>query len=165
MAVINPIPNQLLATVNDFILAYGEIESIEISNPENVSQQTVNTARIENALSRAFSFVKGYEALAPIPGKAAIRFALKRLMLDIARYFLDTIKRRDDVIKSYEDCIRFLELAIKMKDSHQIPDDDLKDIGLDPFYQYIGTITAVRGRRAWSDETLEQYRKQKLFFP
>lgn len=165
MAVINPIPNHLLATVNDFVLAFGEIESIEISNPENVSQQTINVARIESSLSRAFSFIRGYEALAPMPGKAAIRLALKRLMLDISRYFLDTIKRRDDVIKSYEDCIRFLEMAIKMKESHQMADDDLRDIGLDPFYQYIGKITSARGRRAFTDESLEQYRKQKLFFP
>lgn len=156
----NSIIKMNIPSVQDFIDFFGITESIEISNLENPENQYINEERIENALNTAYEFIMGYEALCQYPGKVAIRKSIKRLMLDIGRYLLDSLQRREDVTTNYENCIDFLKLCIDNKDGLvNITDEEALELGLNR-----SKISYRVGRRAFTDDNLSKYRNQDLYY-
>lgn len=153
----------LKATVEDFIDTYGQLEAIELSNIDDSTQESIYNVRIQRALDLAFSEVMSYDALCKFAGKYAIRLSLKRLMLIIARYYLDSIERREDVIVEYEKSMEFLEKCqeVSSKDSKiRASDAELEELGL-LNYKNSGPRVS-RGRIGFTEESLEYYRNQKL---
>jgi phage gp36-like protein len=112
-----PIPERSseprMATVDDFILAYGERETIQLTNLEDGSATSVNVAKLRMALEDANSLIDNYITQAGKAGKFLISSNRRRTALMIARYYLDTVRRREDVYKDYQDCIKELDDAKK----------------------------------------------------
>lgn len=149
--------------VDDFICFFGELESVEISNLENASEGSVNREKIQNALDTAYEFIMSYDSLCQLPGKIALRRAIKRLNLDIARYFLDTLQRREDVTTNYQNCIDFLSLCIENKNDGLtlLSDEEAEELGLSGINK--AKLSYKTGRRAFTDLSLSKYRNQKLY--
>lgn len=99
------------ATVSDFILSFGEIETLELSELEDPNETNVNTARIQEFLNQADSSLASKEATTCINGKAMIRLNYKRYQLDIARYYADVLKVRPDVKERYDSTIEEINQA------------------------------------------------------
>lgn len=97
------------ATPGDFILAYGEKEAIGISNIDDARETEPNLDRIWMAIQDAEALIDSYIQNA---SKSCIRLVSsnrRRTSLAIARYYLDTVRRREDVFKDYELCIKELQ--------------------------------------------------------
>ena len=103
------------ATVDDFVLAYGEKEAIQLSNIEDGSATSVNAARIRVAIEDANARIDNYIIQADKAGRKLISSNRRRTALMIARYYLDTVRRRSDVYQDYQDCIKELESAANDK--------------------------------------------------
>lgn len=157
----------LKATVADFIMAFGEVETLELSHINTASEsEEIDENRILNALELAFQETMSYDCLCGFAGKYAIRKSLKRLMLDIARYRLDAIERRQDLVDTYERILDFFKDCRELKESFmtkKISKEEAADLGLEEF-RVSRTPTVKRGRLAFDDEYLERYRKQGLYF-
>ncbi|ATW62784.1 hypothetical protein SCBWM1_gp100 [Synechococcus phage S-CBWM1] len=100
------------ATVGDFILAYGEREAIQLTNLDDGSAKSVNEAKLRMAIEDANALIDNYIVQAGRAGKFLISSNRRRTALMIARYYLDTVRRREDVYKDYQDCIKELD-AVK----------------------------------------------------
>lgn len=152
-----------IPTVEDFINFFGLVETIELSNLENPSNGSIFEERIEGAINTAYRFIMGYDSLCYLSGKIAIRRAIFRLCLDISRYLLDSLQRREDVTTNYENCIRFLEFCVESKDGLiDISDEEALELGLSNSNNV--KLSYKSGRRAFTDENLSKFRKQKLYF-
>lgn len=155
----------LRATVDDFVLAFGKIEALEISNIDDSSQELICDERIQMSLDLSFTEIMSYDRLAPKYGKLAIRSTIKPLMLDICRYKLDTLERRPDVTEAYNNAIDFLKMCI----------DTEYDEGIKPSLEELEEMELLEafsterpkfshGRKVFSDEKLAAYRNQQLLF-
>jgi phage gp36-like protein len=113
----------LRATVDDFILAYGMQEAVQVSNIDNPSANTVNEARIRMALEDAESLIDSYVTQAPKAGIIIISSSRRRTTLVLARYFLDSVRRRENVTQDYERAIKELDSNISREAS--VPTEDL----------------------------------------
>lgn len=98
------------ATVDDYIMAFGEKEAIQISNLDNASAITINSKRILNAIADANALIDAYIKQAPKAGKLLVSSSRRRTALTIARYYLDTVSRRKDVLEDYQRCIKELDV-------------------------------------------------------
>lgn len=156
----------MAATAENFIETFGQLESIELSNIDNASENSIYRERILNALALSFDEIMGYDSLCSFSGKVAIRRALKPLMLDIARYKLDTIDRRQDIIDAYEKAIKFMESCRELKSKllNNLTNEELEL--LDLVGQNSASSPRIRnGRRIGiSEQSLSSYRNQKLLF-
>ena len=157
----------LKATISDFIMAFGEVETLELSHINTTDEsEEINEDRILNALELAFSEIMSYDCLCGFSGKYAIRRSIKRLMLDIARYRLDTLERRQDLIDTYERILDFFKNCRELKEpsmSKKISREEAEELSLEEFI-VSRAPTVKRGRLAFDDEYLERFRKQKLYF-
>lgn len=151
-------------TVENFVQFFGQMEAIELSNLEDPSNGYVVEEKIQNAMDVAYEFVMSYDSLCALPGKVAIRKAIKRLVLDISRYFLDSLQRREDVTTNYNNCIEFLDKCVENKTGLIIlSDEEAEQLGL--FGEINKTIISYKsGRRAFTDKGLSKYRNQELYF-
>lgn len=113
----------LRATVDDFILAYGMQEAVQVSNIDNPSANTVNEARIRMALEDAESLIDSYVTQAPKAGVIIISSSRRRTTLVLARYFLDSVRRRENVTQDYERAIKELDSNISREAS--VPTENL----------------------------------------
>lgn len=153
-----------LATPADFIEIFGQVEALELSDLEDPSEDTIDTAKIQTALDMAYNTIMSYDSLCEIYGKLAIRRSIKRLMLDIGRYILDNLSRREDVIAAYNEAIEFLKYCVeKTSGVIDATTDELEELDL------LNSATASRvsftsGRRAFTDDSLFDYRDQKLMY-
>lgn len=151
-----------VATVEDFVGLFGQMESIEISNLEDASEGSINEVKIQRALDIAYDFIMSYDSLCQYSGKVAIRRAIRRLMLDMSRYFLDVLQRREDVIKSHEDCVDFLKMCVDNKDGWTLlSQEEADELGLELKQD---KVSYVSGRRVFTDSSLSEFRKQKLYY-
>lgn len=125
------IPANLRATVDDFILAFGQWESLELSDLDHPENNSVNSERLNHFLDDAFREIEGYDTIACIPGKVLIRKNCRRLQLDIARYYADALKTRPDIKERYEKALEFLRNSYSDDICALSPSsEDLKDVGL-----------------------------------
>jgi phage gp36-like protein len=96
------------ATTQDFIQAFGEQEAIQLSNLDNPMGDVVDANHIDQALQDASEEVNSYvrsRYATPISDPPR---ALKRWVMDIARYLLHRYDPTDTVKKNHEDALRFL---------------------------------------------------------
>ena len=109
-------PNPRTATPDDFIIAFGLKEAIQVSNIDNADATQPNNDRIWMAIQDASARIDNYIVQASQAGKLLISSNRRRTALIIARYYLDSVRRREDVKEDYENCIKELDRASTMED-------------------------------------------------
>jgi phage gp36-like protein len=109
-------PRPRSATPDDFVLAYGLREAIQLTNIDNADATQPNTEKLWMAIEDAAALVDNYIQQARRAGKLLISSNRRRTTLIIARYYLDTIRRREDVKADYEQCLVELDKARSLSD-------------------------------------------------
>ena len=102
------------ASVDDFILAYGLKEAIQLTNIDDAAATTVNAAKLRMAIQDANSLIDSYIEQSGKAGMVLITSNRRRTALIIARYYLDTVRRRDDVFKDYEAALKQMQAEMAM---------------------------------------------------
>ena len=115
-------PNPRTATPDDFVLAYGLKEAIQISNLDDADATQPNTDKIWMAIQDACALIDNYIIQASRGGKLLISSNRRRTALIIARYYLDTVRRREDIKNDYEMAITELDRARNTQDNVVRPD-------------------------------------------
>ena len=105
------------ATPDDFILAYGLREAIQLTNIDNADAIEPNTDKMWMAIEDAAALIDNYINQASRAGKLLISSNRRRTCLIIARYYLDTVRRREDVKSDYEMCIKELDKSRTLEDT------------------------------------------------
>ncbi len=105
----NGTPNS--AVVDDFISTYGYQEALQLSNINNASASAINETRIERAIEDANSLIDAYVKQSPKANKLLVSSSRRRTAMIIARYYLDSVRRRQDVTDDYERAITELDQA------------------------------------------------------
>ncbi len=108
-------PNPRTATPDDFILAYGLKEAIQLSNLDDADAIQPNTDKIWMAIQDASALIDNYIVQASRGGQLLISSNRRRTALIIARYYLDSVRRREDVKDDYERCLTEIERAMSME--------------------------------------------------
>ena len=103
--------NPRSAGVDDFVMAYGLKEAIQITNIDDADATQPNEVRLMMAIQDANALIDSYINQSTKAGKLLVSSNRRRTSLIIARYYLDTVRRREDVLKDYERCIKELEAA------------------------------------------------------
>lgn len=103
--------NPRSATPDDFVLAYGLKEAIQITNIDDADATEPNTVRLWMAIQDADALIDSYINQSTKAGKLLVSSNRRRTSLIIARYYLDTVRRREDVLKDYERAIKELDAA------------------------------------------------------
>lgn len=107
--MLTPITNA--ATIADFTIAYGDEETLEITNLCDELATTVNTVKLQSALDRAHDLINSKFYIASDCGRALIKVSAKQLVLWISRYLLDTTKSRPMVDEDYKNAMDYLQYA------------------------------------------------------
>lgn len=108
-------PNPRAATPDDFVLAYGLREAIQISNIDDADAIQPNTDKIWMAIQDAAALIDNYIIQASRSGKLLISSNRRRTTLIVARYYLDSVRRREDVKEDYERAIKELDKAMTLE--------------------------------------------------
>lgn len=93
-------------TPDDFILMYGEKEAIQISNIDDASATKPNLEKIWMALQDACAYIDNYIHGANHSCFRIVSSNRRRTACIIARYYLDTVRRRQNVTDDFERCIK-----------------------------------------------------------
>lgn len=109
-------PSPRTATPDDFILAYGLKEAIQLSNIDDADAIQPNDTKIWMAIEDATALIDNYIEQAGRGGKLLISSSRRRTALIIARYYLDTVRRREDVKNDYERAIVELDKSRSLQD-------------------------------------------------
>ena len=109
-------PSPRSATPDDFVLAFGLREAIQISNIDDADATRPNDAKIWMAIEDACALIDNYISGATRAGKVLISSNRRRTSLIIARYYLDTVRRREDVKSDYERAITELDKSRSLAD-------------------------------------------------
>ena len=109
-------PTPRTATPDDFVLAYGLREAIQLTNIDDADAIQPNNEKLWMAIEDATSLIDNYITQAGRAGKVLISSSRRRTALIIARYYLDTVRRREDVKADYEQSIVELDKARSLKD-------------------------------------------------
>lgn len=96
------------ASPDDFIIAYGLKEAIQLTNIDDAAATTVNVAKLTMAIEDANALIDSYIEQSGKAGMVLITSNRRRTALIIARYYLDTVRRREDVYKDYEAALKQL---------------------------------------------------------
>ena len=102
------------ASPDDFIVAYGLKEAIQLTNIDDAAATTVNVAKLRMAIQDANSLIDSYIEQSGKAGMVLISSNRRRTALIIARYYLDTVRRREDVKQDYEYCLKQLAAEMQM---------------------------------------------------
>ena len=108
----NPDPRN--ATPDDFVLAFGLKEAIQLTNIDDASAISVNNTKLWMAIQDSNSLIDSHIEQAGKAGQVIISSNRKRTALIIARYYLDTVRRREDVYRDYENCLKLLDAQMRM---------------------------------------------------
>ncbi len=108
-------PNPRTATPDDFVLAYGLKEAIQLSNLDDADAIQPNTDKIWMAIQDASALIDNYIVQASRGGQLLISSNRRRTALIIARYYLDSVRRREDVKDDYERCLTEMARAMSME--------------------------------------------------
>ena len=103
--------NPRTATPDDFVLAYGLREAIQITNIDDADAIQPNTDRLWMAIQDADALIDSYINQSTKAGKLLVSSNRRRTALILARYYLDTVRRREDVLRDYERAIKELDAA------------------------------------------------------
>jgi phage gp36-like protein len=102
------------ASPDDFITAYGLKEAIQLTNIDNAAATTVNVAKLRMAIQDANSLIDSYIEQSGKAGQVLITSNRRRTALIIARYYLDTVRRREDVLRDFESCLKQIQAEMAM---------------------------------------------------
>jgi phage gp36-like protein len=103
------------ATRQDFIAAFGERETLMLTNLDNPNSVTIDPIPLDKALDDATAEIDTYIASRYILPLASTPTVVNRYCLDIARYMLDRIRSREDVRLRYEDALKWLGMLASGK--------------------------------------------------
>lgn len=105
----------MYCTIAQFIVIFGELEAIELTNLDRPEAIATDDEQLERALTDASAMIDGYI-------QNRVRLPLEPLQMpqvltsccaDIARYRLDRLRCRDEVRLRYEDWIAWLKDVAK----------------------------------------------------
>jgi phage gp36-like protein len=102
------------ASPDDFIVAYGLKEAIQLTNIDDAAATTVNVAKLRMAIQDANSLIDSYIEQSGKAGMVLITSNRRRTALIIARYYLDTVRRREDVKADYETALKQMAAEMQM---------------------------------------------------
>ncbi len=102
------------ASPDDFILAYGLKEAVQLTNIDDASATSINAAKLRMAITDANSLIDSYIENSGKAGQVLITSNRRRTALIIARYYLDTVRRREDVRADFESCLKQLQAEREM---------------------------------------------------
>jgi phage gp36-like protein len=102
------------ASPDDFITAYGLKEAIQLTNIDDAASTTVNVSKLRMAIQDANSLIDSYIEMSGKAGMVLISSNRRRTALIIARYYLDTVRRRDDVRQDFESCLKQIQAEMAM---------------------------------------------------
>lgn len=102
------------ASPDDFILAYGLKEAIQLTNIDDASANSVNVAKLRMAIEDANALIDSYIEQSGKSGRVLITSNRRRTALVIARYYLDTVRRREDIYKDYVESLKQLDAERQM---------------------------------------------------
>jgi len=102
------------ASPDDFILAFGIKEAIQLTNIDDAAAKSVNVAKLRMAIQDANSLIDSYIENSGKAGQVLITSNRRRTALTIARYYLDTVRRRDDVRLDFESCLKQIQAEMAM---------------------------------------------------
>ena len=108
----------MYATIDDFIKAFGEEETLQLSALDNPSITQIQDDVIQRALDDAAAEINSYLRAAgyALP-LSYLPDNLRERANDIARYRLDKNRQRSDVRLRYEDALQFLKDLVDRKAS------------------------------------------------
>jgi phage gp36-like protein len=92
-----------------FVDAFGEPETVMLTNLDTPMATTIESRPLERALTDAAALIDSYLNRRYQLPLAVVPQVLIPYSLDIARYRLDRISNREDVRQRYEDAIKWLE--------------------------------------------------------
>jgi phage gp36-like protein len=95
-------------------MAYGLKEAIQLTNIDDASATSVNVAKLRMAIEDANALIDSYIEQSGKAGQVLITSNRRRTALIIARYYLDTIRRREDVHKDYVESLKQLDAERQM---------------------------------------------------
>jgi phage gp36-like protein len=101
------------ATAQDFIDAFGEPETIMLTNLDDAAATAPNLVPLEKALVDSTALINAYVGGRYVLPLSVVSTVVHRYCLDIARYMLDRIRSREDVRVRYEDALKFFESVVK----------------------------------------------------
>jgi phage gp36-like protein len=102
------------ASPDDFVVAYGLKEAIQLTNIDDAAATTVNVAKLRMAIQDANSLIDSYIEQSGKAGQVLITSNRRRTALIIARYYLDTVRRREDVRADFESCLKQIQAEMAM---------------------------------------------------
>jgi phage gp36-like protein len=102
------------ASPDDFIVAFGLKEAIQLTNIDDAAATTVNVAKLNMAIQDANSLIDSYIEQSGKAGMVLITSNRRRTALTIARYYLDTVRRREDVYKDYDAALKQMQAEMGM---------------------------------------------------
>lgn len=102
------------ASPGDFVTAFGLKEAIQLTNIDDASATSVNVAKLRMALEDANSLIDSYIEQSGKAGKVLITSNRRRTALIIARYYLDTVRKREDVKSDYVEALKQIDAEMKM---------------------------------------------------
>jgi len=102
------------ASPDDFITAYGLKEAIQLTNIDNAAATSVNVAKLRMAIQDANSLIDSYIQQSGKSGQVLITSNRRRTALIVARYYLDTVRRREDVLRDFESCLKQIQAEMAM---------------------------------------------------
>ena len=102
------------ASPDDFIVAYGLKEAIQLTNIDDAAATSVNVAKLRMAIQDANSLIDSYIEQSGKAGMVLITSNRRRTAIIIARYYLDTVRRREDVKADYETALKQLAAEREM---------------------------------------------------
>ena len=102
------------ASPDDFIVAYGLKEAIQLTNIDDAAATSVNVAKLRMAIQDANSLIDSYIEQSGKAGMVLITSNRRRTALIIARYYLDTVRRREDVRADFETSLKQMQAEMAM---------------------------------------------------
>lgn len=123
------------ATVNEFILSFGEDEAIALTNPSDPAAQNVAQDVLNNALDNAKAEIDAYISTRYSLPLASVPPILQVHCLSITRYRLSIIEPGEDVIRRYNQAIAFLRDIAAGKSSLGLAQDSEAESSDSPAYK------------------------------
>jgi phage gp36-like protein len=101
------------ASIADFTLAFGEQETLMLSELDEPNSVSIENSVVQRALDDATAEIESYLTAARIFVTGDPPLILRNKCCDIARYRLDKNRQREDVRLRYEDAIKFFKDVVK----------------------------------------------------
>lgn len=106
-----PTQDQRSADADKFVLSFGLVETVELTNLDDPGLFMPNCAVLNGALEDAYLLLSAAISEASECGGEQITANFKRWQVIVARHYLDVIRRRPEVRQDFEDVLKSIELS------------------------------------------------------